>query len=409
VDSFQGGEKKAIILSMVRSNDKNAVGFLDDKRRLNVALSRAVDKLIIIGDFATLTGESDKKPARDVFQSIYAHWLDFQEQLREDVADQTRDGASANILATQSIAASIFYGLLGSAFAVLLSRWGIGDLTSNFEVLGILVAFLSGRGIIAGVAEWFIHGQLLRGSPRKKVSGIVHVTDKSKPGVNLRIPMSFTIQRKILALAGYPIAAVVILSSTVHESIHKLLLDRYGPKSKIWRSEAIAYGLESLALSVVISAWVLGGWWLPAAALFGASAVMLFKKPKTGTTAREELERMLRSNVRAMLNTRECTVQVEVSDAPGLVSGGARLEMNDRTRKAVFFVHETFVQGLQNKSLPEQRELIKALVDQAVLKSLALNDPGSSIGVSFSLYLLSGQPGRNGAGAFRFHPLVSGL
>eukprot|EP00899_Mesostigma_viride_P020035 jgi/Mesvir1/28032/Mv04638-RA.1 len=54
VDSFQGREKEVIILDCVRSNDAGDIGFLADYRRLNVALTRARSKLVIIGDSATL-------------------------------------------------------------------------------------------------------------------------------------------------------------------------------------------------------------------------------------------------------------------------------------------------------------------------------------------------------------------
>ncbi|MCD6578630.1 IGHMBP2 family helicase [bacterium] len=49
VDGFQGGEKDLIIFSLVRSNESNDPGFLKDKRRINVAISRARRKLIIVG------------------------------------------------------------------------------------------------------------------------------------------------------------------------------------------------------------------------------------------------------------------------------------------------------------------------------------------------------------------------
>lgn len=54
VDSFQGQESEAVFISLVRSNDKNEIGFLADTRRLNVALTRAKKKLVVIGDSATL-------------------------------------------------------------------------------------------------------------------------------------------------------------------------------------------------------------------------------------------------------------------------------------------------------------------------------------------------------------------
>jgi ATP-dependent RNA/DNA helicase IGHMBP2 len=54
VDAFQGQERDAIVISFVRSNDKQEVGFLADTRRTNVAMTRAKKKLILIGDSATL-------------------------------------------------------------------------------------------------------------------------------------------------------------------------------------------------------------------------------------------------------------------------------------------------------------------------------------------------------------------
>lgn len=54
VDGFQGREKEAIVISLVRSNDQGELGFLADVRRMNVALTRARRKLIVFGDSATL-------------------------------------------------------------------------------------------------------------------------------------------------------------------------------------------------------------------------------------------------------------------------------------------------------------------------------------------------------------------
>lgn len=58
VDAFQGQERDIIAISLVRSNDKGEVGFLGDIRRINVAMTRAKKKLIMIGDSATLGTQS---------------------------------------------------------------------------------------------------------------------------------------------------------------------------------------------------------------------------------------------------------------------------------------------------------------------------------------------------------------
>ena len=55
VDGFQGQERDVIVISLVRSNDDGNIGFLRDLRRMNVAMTRARMKLIIIGSVETLT------------------------------------------------------------------------------------------------------------------------------------------------------------------------------------------------------------------------------------------------------------------------------------------------------------------------------------------------------------------
>ena len=55
VDGFQGQEKDVILISMVRSNTEMNIGFLSDLRRMNVAMTRARMKLIMVGDINTLS------------------------------------------------------------------------------------------------------------------------------------------------------------------------------------------------------------------------------------------------------------------------------------------------------------------------------------------------------------------
>ena len=54
VDGYQGREKEVVVVSLVRSNPQGAVGFLEESRRLNVAVTRARRCAIIIGDAASL-------------------------------------------------------------------------------------------------------------------------------------------------------------------------------------------------------------------------------------------------------------------------------------------------------------------------------------------------------------------
>ncbi|HEX6960457.1 MAG TPA: AAA domain-containing protein [Lacipirellula sp.] len=70
VDGFQGREKEAILISLVRSNREGEIGFLADTRRMNVALTRARRKLIVIGDSSTLGGHPFYAALLDYFQEI---------------------------------------------------------------------------------------------------------------------------------------------------------------------------------------------------------------------------------------------------------------------------------------------------------------------------------------------------
>lgn len=55
IDSFQGQERDIVYISMTRSNNEGEIGFLTDIRRMNVAMTRARKKLVVIGDSATLS------------------------------------------------------------------------------------------------------------------------------------------------------------------------------------------------------------------------------------------------------------------------------------------------------------------------------------------------------------------
>ncbi len=73
VDGFQGQERDIIYISLVRSNDQKEIGFLNDIRRMNVALTRAKKKLVVIGDSSTLANQSFYKDFMDYADSIGAY------------------------------------------------------------------------------------------------------------------------------------------------------------------------------------------------------------------------------------------------------------------------------------------------------------------------------------------------
>ncbi|GAB5417226.1 MAG: AAA domain-containing protein [Crocinitomicaceae bacterium] len=70
IDSFQGQECETVIISLVRSNQEAEIGFLKDYRRMNVAITRAKERLYIVGDSATI--------GQDKF---YGQFLEFVESV----------------------------------------------------------------------------------------------------------------------------------------------------------------------------------------------------------------------------------------------------------------------------------------------------------------------------------------
>lgn len=75
VDGMQGREKDAVVISLVRSNDKREVGFLKEKRRLNVAMTRAKRSLCIVGDSETVKHGS-------AFLKRWMTWLESNADVR---------------------------------------------------------------------------------------------------------------------------------------------------------------------------------------------------------------------------------------------------------------------------------------------------------------------------------------
>jgi superfamily I DNA and/or RNA helicase len=85
VDGFQGREKEAVIVSLVRSNSvlrlretnarsaQDGLGFLADTRRMNVAMTRARRKLIVIGDSATITAHPFYEKMVKYFEAVGAY------------------------------------------------------------------------------------------------------------------------------------------------------------------------------------------------------------------------------------------------------------------------------------------------------------------------------------------------
>ena len=96
VDSFQGQEADAVLISLVRSNEQGVVGFLSDFRRLNVAVTRARKHVMIVGDASTISKD-------EVLSSLYEYACDqgrvaFVQQLLDDDGGIPADPATAQAI-----------------------------------------------------------------------------------------------------------------------------------------------------------------------------------------------------------------------------------------------------------------------------------------------------------------------
>jgi hypothetical protein len=69
VDAFEGEEADVVILSLVRSNEAERIGFLKKAQRLNVAISRAKLLLVVVGDIETMTG----REGQDLYRPLLEH------------------------------------------------------------------------------------------------------------------------------------------------------------------------------------------------------------------------------------------------------------------------------------------------------------------------------------------------
>jgi hypothetical protein len=69
VDAFEGEEADVVILSLVRSNEAERIGFLKKAQRLNVAISRAKQLLVVVGDIETMTG----REGQDLYRPLLEH------------------------------------------------------------------------------------------------------------------------------------------------------------------------------------------------------------------------------------------------------------------------------------------------------------------------------------------------
>ena len=96
VDGFQGQERDVIVISLVRSNDEGQIGFLRDLRRMNVAITRARMKVIILGNRKTLTRHPFYRQLWKYITQLNNNDYEetFNDSIAADVNDDNYDGSA---------------------------------------------------------------------------------------------------------------------------------------------------------------------------------------------------------------------------------------------------------------------------------------------------------------------------
>ena len=96
VDGFQGQERDVIVISLVRSNDEGQIGFLRDLRRMNVAITRARMKVIILGNRKTLTRHPFYRQLWKYITQLNNNDYEetFDDSIAADVNDDNYDGSA---------------------------------------------------------------------------------------------------------------------------------------------------------------------------------------------------------------------------------------------------------------------------------------------------------------------------
>ncbi len=164
-----------------------------------------------------------------------------------------------NILARQAAVAALGYGALAAGLAGVLAALGVGDPQANLAVVASVAGFLSGRAALAGLAEWFIKGRVLRNGP-----GLIYVTD-GRLVIDRRVQVTSFPRRVLAYTAGYICLGLLAVSSLVHEFFHYFL-----------PSETAVYGLEALTV-MTVAGFFLNALWITAAGALAVGAVLLVR------------------------------------------------------------------------------------------------------------------------------------